>query len=113
MGELRDTMREDLELRGFSPRTIETYLRCVKRFAKHFGRSPATLGAVEIRHFLLYLIREQKVHPATSNVYAGAIKFLYRVTLKRPEQVLEVTQRKVPMRVPTLLSGTEIERLLG
>lgn len=113
MGQLRDKMREDRELRGFRPNTIETYLRCMQTFAKHFGRSPATMGAAEIRQFLLYLIRERKVHPATSNVYAGAIKFLYRVTLGRPEQVLSVTQRKVPMRVPTILSGTEIERLLG
>jgi hypothetical protein len=30
---------------------------------------------------LLYLIRERKVHPATSNVYAGPIKFLVLLRL--------------------------------
>jgi hypothetical protein len=44
---------------------------------------------------------------ATSNGYAGAIKFFYRVTLGRPEQVLEVTQRKVPIRVLTIRASTE------
>jgi site-specific recombinase XerD len=53
------------------------------------------------------------VHPATVNVYAGAIRFLYSVTLKRPQDVTEVVRMKVPMRLPAVLSGTEVERLLG
>jgi hypothetical protein len=34
---LRDKMREDLELRGMSPATIESYVRCVRRFAEYHG----------------------------------------------------------------------------
>jgi hypothetical protein len=45
----------------------------------------ATLGAEEIREFLLHL-RARNVSASTFNVYDGAIKFLYRVTLERPEQ---------------------------
>ena len=113
MARLRDKMREDLELRGRSPATIDTYLRCVRRFVEHVGRPPATLGAVEVRQFLLHLLRTSKAHPATINVYAAAIRFFYQVTLKRPDVVADVPRMKVPMRLPTFLSGTEVERLLA
>ena len=45
MRRLRDRMHEDLTLRGLSAKTIDSYLRCVRKFAEHFGRSPSTLGA--------------------------------------------------------------------
>ncbi len=110
MARLRDKMREDLELRGRRAETIATYLRCVRRFFEHVGRLPAVVGAAEIRAYLLHLIRERKVHPATVNVYAAAISFFYRVTLRRPVEVDWVTRMKVPMRLPKALSGTEVER---
>jgi hypothetical protein len=54
---LRDKMREDLELRRMSANTIDTYARCARRLAEHHGRSPCTMGASEIRAFLLSLVR--------------------------------------------------------
>jgi len=106
-------MREDLALRGLSANTIASYLRCARKFVEHFGRSPYALGSAEIRKFLLYLIEERKLHPASVNVYAGAIKFLYRVTLKRPEQVAWLPRMRVPMHVPTVLSRSEVARLIA
>ena len=53
MRKLRDRMHEDLTLRGLSAKTIDSYLRCVRKFAEHFGRSPSALGADEIREFSL------------------------------------------------------------
>ena len=47
MTPLRQRFTDDLRLRNYSPRTIETYVSCVVRFAKHFGRSPDLLGGPE------------------------------------------------------------------
>jgi integrase/recombinase XerD len=113
MTRLRDKMREDLELRGCSPATIATYQRCARRFVEHFAAPPARLGAAEVRRYLLYLLNEAKVSPSTVNTYAASIRFLYRVTLKRPDVVADVVRLKTPMRVPRILSGTEVERLLA
>ncbi len=110
---LRDKMREDLELRGMSPATIESYLRCARRFAEYHGCSPCALGAPEIRAFLVHLVRERKVAPSSFNVYAGAIKFLYTVTLDRPEVIARMPRMRVPMHLPVVLSTVEVSQLLG
>lgn len=113
MVQLRDKMREDLELRGFRPNTIDAYLRCARRFAEHVQVPPGKLDAGDVRRYLLYLIHEAKVSPSTVNVYAAAIRFLFAVTLKRPEVVADVVPLKTRMRLPRVLSGTEVEKLIG
>ena len=52
MSKLREKMEADLRLKGFRPNTQSTYVSCVRRFAKHFGRSPDRLGEAEVRAFL-------------------------------------------------------------
>jgi site-specific recombinase XerD len=106
-------MREDLELRGSSAATIETYVQCARRFVEHYQRPPAKLGAAEVRSYLLHLIHEKRSTPSTVNLYSAAIAFLYRVTLKRPEVVADVVRLKTPMRLPRFLSGPEVARLLA
>ena len=65
-----------------------------------------------MRRYGLYLLREAGVSASTVNVYAAAIRFLYCVTLKRPEAVAELVRVKTPMRLPRVLSGVEVARLL-
>jgi integrase/recombinase XerD len=113
MRRLRDKMREDLTLRGMSANTIEKYVHCARRFAEHFGRSPSQMGAVEIRAFLLHLARERGQSASTVNVYASGLRFLYDITLERPQEMARIPRMRVPMHVPVVLSGTEVERLLG
>ena len=112
MGKLRDKMAEDLKLRGLCDNTRETYLRCAELFVKHHRKSPTLMGKGEVRDFLLHLVEDLKRSPSTYNVYAASLKFLYSYTLERPEEVAWIRRMRVPHRLPAILSGEEIERLL-
>lgn len=51
MKRLRDRMREDLALRGMSVATIDSYVRCARKVAEHFGRSPCAMGCARSGRF--------------------------------------------------------------
>ncbi len=111
MGKLHDQMREDLLLKAYSPHTQNAYLRCARHFASHYMRSPQEMGEKEIRGFLLHLIRNRKASPATQDMYVNALKFLYTVTLKRPEAVKDISHPKRPQTLPVILSPEEVLRI--
>jgi len=106
-------MIEDLRLRGCAPSTCRSYLGYVRAFAAYHRRSPEQLGEPEIREFLLDSERK-KASASTRIVCACALKFLYRVTLDRPELAERIPRpRRVAQRLPDVLTGTEVERILG
>ena len=114
MGLLRQRMAEDLRLRGLSPITEESYLRYAQFFADHYApRSPLRLGEREVKDFLLNMIEKRGVGPSTHAVCLAGIKFLYRITLRKPEVVARIPYPKRQSRLPDVLSGTEVQRLLG
>ena len=108
MGKLHDQMRDDLLLKAYSPHTLKAYFSSVRHFVKYYMRSPQDMGEKEVRDFLLHLIRDRKASPATQDMYVNALKFLYTVTLKRPEVVKDISHPKRPQTLPVILSPEEV-----
>ena len=111
MGKLHDQMRDDLLLKAYSPSTLRSYLGCVHHFVRYYLRSPQDMGGQEVRDFLLHLVRDRKASPATQDMYVNALKFLYTVTLKRPEVVKDISHPKRPQTLPVILSPEEVLRI--
>ena len=113
MGKLHDQMKGDLLLKAYSPHTQRAYLRCARHFARHYMRSPEEMGEQEVRDFLLHLVRDRKASPATQDMYVNALKFLYTITLKRPEAVKGISHPKRPKTLPVILSPEEVLRVFA
>jgi integrase/recombinase XerD len=110
MTPLRQRFIDDLRLRNYAVRTIETYVSKVAGFARHFGRSPELLGPEDVRVFQLHLL-QQRVSWSTFNQAVCALRFLYGTTLRRPEQLLMIPFGKRPKTIPSVLSQQEVVRL--
>jgi len=108
---LRKRMIEDLRIRNYSPRTIETYVMRVARFAQYFGRSPRHLGLEHIRRFQVYLVDQQKASWAILNQSVCALRFLYTVTLKKRWLIEYIPFPRQPKKLPVVLSVQEVGRL--
>jgi site-specific recombinase XerD len=112
MGELYDRMARDLKLKNLAVGTQTQYLACCRRFAAYHMRSPREMGLEEMKEFLGYLmggggsVERLKMHIA-------GLKFLYGVTLERPEVAGRLPWPKVPHRKPAILSGSEVEKILA
>ena len=73
--QLRNQMLEELQRRNYSQTTVNSYLRIVESFAKHFGRSPDQLGPDEIRAYQVYLLKERKLGVRTVGHCTAALRF--------------------------------------
>jgi integrase/recombinase XerD len=108
MTPLRQRMLHDMLIRNLAENTQKSYLLQVSSFARHFRRSPELLGPDEIRAWLIYLREERKLAPGSLGPTIGALRFLYRVTLKRDWSDEDFPLPRMPVRLPVILSLEEI-----
>ena len=113
MTRLRQRMMDDLRRRNYTPETIRGYIRAVQQFAQYFGRSPDQLGAEHVRRYQIYLLHEKKLAPGSVENCVSALRFLYKRTLKRRDLAFDdLPFPKQPRSLPTVLSQTEVSRLI-
>lgn len=112
MGKLREKMRQDMAIRGLSPRTQETYLERMRNFARFHGRSPDLLGLNEIYQYQVYLAQQKKVSWCFFNQSVCAIRFFYTKTLQRDWDIKHIPFQKKGIKLPTVLSKEEVRALL-
>jgi integrase/recombinase XerD len=112
MTPLRQRYIEDLRLKNFSAGTIKVYVHAVAKFARHFGRSPETLGGEDVRAYLVQLL-DQGVTRSSCVVVRNALRHFYTDTLGRPECLARVPRPKRERRLPVVLSREEVQRLFA
>ena len=113
MTPLLQRMIEDMQVRNLSPLTQASYLQQVSLFARHFNKSPEQLGPEEIRAYQVYLTNERKLSPSTINIAVSALRFLYKVSLKKDWTFDEIIPApKKPQRLPVVLSPEEVLHFL-
>jgi integron integrase len=112
---LMDQLRDKLRVKHYSIRTEQTYSGWIKRYIYFHGkRHPKDMGAAEIEAFLTYLAVEGNVSASTQNLGKSALLFLYREVLEIELPWLDnVTQAKVPKRLPVVLTVSEVQNVLS
>jgi site-specific recombinase XerD len=108
---LRARMIEDMTVRGFGEKTRNDYIRHVRSFAAFIGRSPDTATEEDMRRFQLHQ-RQSGMQPPSMNTAVSALRFLFTVTLYRPDLVHRLTIVRQSRRLPDVLSIEEVALLL-
>lgn len=113
MTELRNRMIQDLQLRGFSERTQEMYVRAVRQLAEHFHKSPDQITEEELRQYFLYIKNVKHYSRSASTIALCGIKFFFEHTLKRDWPTLTFVRAPREKKLPVLLSREEVQRVLS
>jgi site-specific recombinase XerD len=109
---LRQRMIEDMNARKLCAGTQRGHIRGCKRFAAFLKRSPDTATAEDIRRFQLHLA-EASLSICTRNQIMTGLRFLFRVTLRRPDLAAEIYHLREPQKIPLVMSQDETRRLLA
>ena len=109
---LRRRMIEDMTVRNFVVKTQTDYIRRVKSFAVFLGRSPDTATREDVRRYLLHLA-SSGMSAATVNGTGSALRFLFDITLDRPDIVRHLPVAREPRKAPVILSPEEVARMLA
>ena len=113
MTALRQRLIDDLHLRGYAERTVESYVAVVARLARHFRTAPDQLTEAQLREYLLHLTGERKVARSTLTQALSGLRFFYEQTLGRTWTVLDMARPKRDRQLPVVLSRDEVWRVLA
>src|SRR5436305_3850846 len=111
MSPLRRRMIEDMSMRRLAPKTQKDYIQIIKNLAVFLGRSPDRASFEDIRRFQLH-VAARGVGAGAINRNVSALRFFFRVTLKRYAIVEHTHFIHEPRKLPVVLSAEEVVRLL-
>ncbi len=114
MKTLRQKLIDEIEVRGLSRNTQESYVGNIYRLARYYHRAPDQIDDGQLRAFLLHLLREQKIGVSSLIVTVSALRFFYRHVLSRPTQAIETAlpRMKKPIVRPRVYSPEQVGKLL-
>jgi site-specific recombinase XerD len=98
---------EDMTIRKLAPKTQQGYIRTVKDFAAFLGRSPDTASFEDVRRSQLHLVASG-THISILNHTVAALRFFFRITLKRSDIIEHTTFIHQPRNLPVVLSPEEV-----
>ena len=104
MTPLRQRMLQDMGIRNLAVNTQLAYVQQISAFARHFDCSPEVLGPEQVRAYQVHLLEERKLAAGSLSVVAAALRFLYKITLRRAWNDDHIPMPKRPLKLPIVLS---------
>ena len=108
---LRQRMIDDMTIRNMSPNTQKAYVRAVKNFSLHFGKSPDKLTFEDVRAYQLHLV-SRGLQAATIIPIMCAIRFFYSTTLGRANVAEHIPLARKADTLPAVLTRDQVVRFL-
>ena len=105
-------MRQELERRCYSQRTIRAYTDHNDRFLLFCRKHPASVTAHDVHSLLFCLSHIQKSSPSYISLVISAIKFLYH-TMKVNPALNVGTRPKKRITLPAVLDHSEVTQILN
>lgn len=104
------SLKNELKLRNYSPKTCKSYIGVNLRFLDWFGKSPREVKNEDIRRYLEDL-RHRGISASTLSVDINALKFYYTKVLKR-KFFSDIKHPKQRQSLPVVLSVSEAKLLI-
>ncbi|MBI1935993.1 tyrosine-type recombinase/integrase [Candidatus Woesearchaeota archaeon] len=106
-----DKLATELKIRGFSSRTVDSYVYHNKRFLEFVKKEPCNVDESDAKKYIAYLMSERKFKPRSVNLALSSFKFFYSEIIKN-SAFNAVKAPKSEKKLPTVLTKGEIKKML-
>jgi len=106
-------MYREMQIRNYSPRTIDTYLRGLTKISAHYKAPPDELSKEQIKSYIQKRIDSGRFSTSSVNQLISAFKILMVDVLGRKWEDFYIKRPLREKRLPVVFSKEEIERLLA
>jgi len=107
MTDTLQSYRQDLGLKGFSPKTQATYFACVRKFLVAAGKPTDALAKDDVKSHLCRILDSGKCSVSTMNQTYSALKYFFSVTLSKAWELEGIPRVKKQTKLPPILSKEE------
>ena len=111
--EIWEKLAEEVKLRGFSPLSYHTYKTNISTFLDWCDKPYEDLDEEDFRNYLIHIINEGKLKPASINNKNGAIRFFLVVILGKNVNYLRTARLRGINNLPSVWSKEEVERFFS
>ena len=111
MSNYKQRFIEDMDLHGYSARTIQCYSRSLRQLEDYYKKPAKNVTENEIRQYFLYNKNDRKWSRTTSTIALCGIKFFFEKTLRKEWQVFDLVRPEKETKLPVILSVKEVRTI--
>lgn len=113
MNDLKKRLQNEMQLRNYSPRSINTYVTCLSKLSEYYKQSLDTISTQQVKDYLHFRVTTDKISVSLINQTISAYKLLHKDVLGSDYQKINFNRPRREKRLPVILSREEINRIIN
>ena len=105
-----ENLETELKIRGFSSKTVQSYLYYNKQFLAHINKEAGLIDENDVKSYLAWLISDKKASPSTIALAKAALKYYYDEILHKG--IVNLKTPKIAKKLPVVLTKEEVKGLI-
>lgn len=110
---MKDQVVQEMRIRNYSERTIDTYLSLLKLLSDYYGKPADQLTTEEVKDYIYHRINSEGISVSTVNQIISAWKIVYIYILGKKWEGCRIKRPRRSLKLPEILSTKEALLLVG
>jgi integrase/recombinase XerD len=106
-------MTEELRIRHYSERTVQSYIGSISQLSRHYKSSPDKITREQVKGYAYHLIHSKQASVSSINQLISAWKILQVDVLGNPWEDFRLKRPRREKKIPQVLSQEEALRLIA
>jgi len=104
-------LETELKLRGFSPKTVQSYMYHNQDFLNFTKKDDKSIDEDDVKLYMAHIMTDKEYKPASTNLCISALKFYHQEILGKTI-FARIKAPKLDKKLPTVLTKEEVRKLI-